>query len=49
MKLIPAIDLMDGKCVWLLKGDFNKSKQFPNTPLDQAKLREEGARGGRGG
>tara|TARA_Y100001978_G_scaffold152195_1_gene137441 strand:+ start:437 stop:1168 length:732 start_codon:yes stop_codon:yes gene_type:complete len=41
MKLIPAIDLMDGKCVRLLKGDFNKSKQFSNNPAMQAKLWEE--------
>ncbi len=41
MKLIPAIDLMEGKCVRLFKGDFNKSKEFSNTPLNQAKLWEE--------
>ncbi len=41
MKLIPAIDLMDGKCVRLLKGDFNKSKQFSKTPSSQAKYWEE--------
>ena len=44
MKLIPAIDLMDGKCVRLLKGDFNKSKQFSNNPAIQDKSWEkEGA------
>ena len=37
MKLIPAIDLMDGKCVRLVKGDFNKSKNFSNNPSSQAK------------
>ena len=41
MKLIPAIDLMDGKCVRLLKGDFNKKKQFSNDPAAQAKLWED--------
>ena len=41
MKLIPAIDLMDGKCVRLLKGDFNKSKQFSNNPSFQAKAWED--------
>tara|TARA_Y100001970_G_scaffold50655_2_gene64096 strand:- start:4935 stop:5702 length:768 start_codon:yes stop_codon:yes gene_type:complete len=40
MKLIPAIDLMDGKCVRLLRGDFNISKQFSNNPASQAKLWE---------
>ena len=44
MKLIPAIDLMNGKCVRLLKGNFNESKEFKNDPLAQAKLWEkEGA------
>jgi len=41
MKLIPAIDLMDGKCVRLIKGDFNKSKQFSNNPAIQAKSWED--------
>ena len=41
MKLIPAIDLMDGKCVRLLKGDFNKSKSFSDNPSSQAKSWEE--------
>ena len=41
MKLIPAIDLMDGKCVRLLKGDFNISKQFSSKPSEQAKSWEE--------
>ena len=36
MKLIPAIDLMKGKCVRLLKGNFNKSKEFDKTPAEQA-------------
>ena len=44
MKLIPAIDLMDGKCVRLVKGDFNKSKNFSNNPSSQAKSwQKEGA------
>tara|TARA_Y100000589_G_scaffold97419_1_gene92011 strand:+ start:6062 stop:6829 length:768 start_codon:yes stop_codon:yes gene_type:complete len=40
MKLIPAIDLMNGKCVRLVKGDFNESKEFSNNPVLQAKLWE---------
>ena len=44
MKLIPAIDLMDGKCVRLIKGDFNKSKSFEDNPVKQAELwQTEGA------
>ena len=44
MKLIPAIDLMNGKCVRLFKGDFNKRKDFSREPYEQAKYWEnEGA------
>ena len=45
MKLIPAIDLMNGKCVRLVKGDFNKRKDFSKEPNEQAKYWEkEGAK-----
>ena len=45
MKLIPAIDLMNGKCVRLFKGDFNKRKDFSKEPYEQAKYWEkEGAK-----
>ena len=45
MKLIPAIDLMDGKCVRLFKGDFNQRKDFSKEPHEQAKYWErEGAK-----
>ena len=45
MKLIPAIDLMNGKCVRLFKGDFNKRKDFSKEPHEQAKFWEsEGAK-----
>ena len=45
MKLIPAIDLMNGKCVRLFKGDFNKRKDFSKEPHEQAKYwEEEGAK-----
>ena len=44
MKLIPAIDLMSGKCVRLFKGDFTKVKDFSREPSEQAKFWEgEGA------
>ena len=36
MKLIPAIDLMNGKCVRLFKGDFKKRKDFSKEPHEQA-------------
>ena len=45
MDLIPAIDLMNGKCVRLFKGDFNKRKDFTKEPHEQAKYWEsEGAK-----
>ena len=45
MKLIPAIDLMNGKCVRLFKGDFNKRKDFSKEPVEQAEYWEsEGAK-----
>ena len=44
MKLIPAIDLMNSKCVRLYKGDFNRKKDFSKEPHEQAQYWEsEGA------
>jgi phosphoribosylformimino-5-aminoimidazole carboxamide ribotide isomerase len=36
MIIFPAIDLKDGKCVRLYKGDFNKTTIFNSSPLNQA-------------
>ena len=36
--LIPAIDILDGKCVRLYQGNYNSSKVYNNSPLDQALL-----------
>ena len=36
MKLYPAIDLHDGKCVRLYKGDYNQVTEYGD-PVDQAK------------
>ena len=45
MDLIPAIDLMNGKCVRLFKGDFNNRKDFTKEPHEHAKFWEsEGAK-----
>jgi phosphoribosylformimino-5-aminoimidazole carboxamide ribotide isomerase len=41
MKLIPAIDLLDGKCVRLFKGDYATKKIYNENPLDQAKAFED--------
>ena len=40
MKCLPAIDILDGKCVRLTKGDFDKSKIYNESPMDQAKIFE---------
>jgi len=37
MIIFPAIDIKDGKCVRLIKGDFNKITSYQNSPIDQAK------------
>ena len=36
MIIFPAIDLKDGKCVRLYKGDFNKTTIFNSYPFNQA-------------
>ena len=38
MIIFPAIDIKDGKCVRLVKGDFNKMTSYQNSPFDQAKI-----------
>jgi phosphoribosylformimino-5-aminoimidazole carboxamide ribotide isomerase len=37
MDIIPAIDIIDGKCVRLTKGDFEKKTIYNNDPLEVAK------------
>lgn len=37
MKLIPAIDIIEGKCVRLSKGDYDTKKIYHENPLDIAK------------
>lgn len=37
MKLIPAIDLLDGRCVRLLHGDFNQVTHYPAAPQELAR------------
>jgi phosphoribosylformimino-5-aminoimidazole carboxamide ribotide isomerase len=36
MKLIPAIDIIDGKCVRLTQGDFGQMKIYREDPVDVA-------------
>ena len=40
MKVIPAIDIKNGKCVRLMRGDFSKSTIYEISPLNQAKIFE---------
>ena len=45
MEIIPAIDLLDGKCVRLHQGDYGKVTEFNSDPIDQAlHWQEEGAK-----
>ena len=37
MRIIPAIDIIDGKCVRLSKGDYNKKTIYSNDPVEVAK------------
>ncbi len=37
MILLPAIDIIDGKAVRLLRGDFSQQTDYDSDPLDAAK------------
>jgi len=37
MIIFPAIDIKDGVCVRLIKGDYRQITSYENTPIDQAK------------
>ena len=41
MIIYPAIDLQDGKCVRLTKGNFDKKTIYSRSPLEQAKVFQE--------
>ena len=36
MKIFPAIDIKDKKCVRLVKGDFNNKTEYEMSPIDKA-------------
>ena len=38
MRIIPAIDIIDGKCVRLTKGDYSTKKVYNENPLEVAKM-----------
>ncbi|HOG06250.1 MAG TPA: 1-(5-phosphoribosyl)-5-[(5-phosphoribosylamino)methylideneamino]imidazole-4-carboxamide isomerase [Paludibacter sp.] len=41
IEIIPAIDLIDGKCVRLSQGDYSQKTVYYNDPLDVAKMFED--------
>ena len=41
MRIIPAIDIIDGKCVRLSKGDYSTQKTYNEHPLEVAKAFED--------
>ena len=41
MRIIPAIDIIDGKCVRLTKGDYQTKKIYSENPLEMAKRFED--------
>lgn len=41
MKIIPAIDIIDGQCVRLSKGDYDTKKVYNSNPLEVAKEFED--------
>lgn len=41
MRIIPAIDIIEGKCVRLSQGDYNTKKIYNENPLEVAKEFEE--------
>ena len=43
MKIFPAIDIKDKKCVRLVKGDFDNKSEYETSPIEQAgKYQEHG-------
>lgn len=41
MRIIPAIDIIEGKCVRLSQGDYNSKKVYNENPLEVAKRFED--------
>src|SRR4051794_11423829 len=41
MEIIPAIDIIDGKCVRLTQGDYSQKKVYNESPLEVAKQFED--------
>lgn len=41
MIIFPAIDILDGKCVRLIQGDYNQEKVYSDSPIGMAKQWEQ--------
>src|SRR5690625_3641867 len=41
MIIFPAIDILNGQCVRLIQGDYNREKVYSNSPVTMAKQWEE--------
>jgi phosphoribosylformimino-5-aminoimidazole carboxamide ribotide isomerase len=41
MEIIPAIDIIDGKCVRLTQGDYSRKKEYSSDPLAMARQFED--------
>jgi phosphoribosylformimino-5-aminoimidazole carboxamide ribotide isomerase len=41
MRIIPAIDIIDGQCVRLSKGDYNTKKVYNENPIEVAKAYQD--------
>jgi phosphoribosylformimino-5-aminoimidazole carboxamide ribotide isomerase len=41
MQIIPAIDIIGGKCVRLTQGDYGQKKEYHDSPLEMAKRFED--------
>ena len=41
MEIIPAIDIIDGKCVRLSQGDYFRKKVYSENPLEVARMFED--------
>ena len=41
MKIFPAIDIKDKKCVRLVKGDFDNKTEYETSPIEQARKYKE--------
>ena len=41
MQIIPAIDIIDGKCVRLTEGDYQQKTEYSASPLEMAKIYED--------